>query len=201
MRFHVASFPAAVLTIAVLVGALSAQGVPKTALPAELRIACDTIAALLRSLPSETVKQSVGSVQNPVTHGPVPWCRVEARGDMRALPAGTQPGTALVRNAAGARRRAPAGARGHRARFRHHEAGASRDARSIILAPGGEGHDPDAGAGGLSHEASRSHTAPPFEGARTRALHLAGQPGLLRADRDLARAGYNDQRAPRDRRA
>ena len=98
MRFHVASFPAAVLTIAVLVGALSAQGVPKTALPAELRIACDTIAALLRSLPSETVKQSVGSVQNPVTHGPVPWCRVEARGDMRALPAGTQPGTALVRN-------------------------------------------------------------------------------------------------------
>jgi len=63
-----------------------------------LSSACDTIAAVLRTLRPAAVKQSTGNVQNPITHAPVPWCRVDAHGDVRSLPAGMQPGTAVVRS-------------------------------------------------------------------------------------------------------
>jgi len=86
------------LAIPLLAGGLWAQGKPSAELSPGLRSACDTIAVVLHALRAATVQRSSGSVENPVTHARLPWCRLEARGDVRALPPGMQPGTALVRS-------------------------------------------------------------------------------------------------------
>ncbi len=66
------------------------QGAPKAA--------CDEIAATFRVLRADTVEQASGRVENPLSHATEPGCRVEARGDVRRLPAPQLPEAVFLKS-------------------------------------------------------------------------------------------------------